>query len=61
MDCALEGVADFFRDAMVSWREGKTKASSREIASDTLRWRGVREFEEELPSLSRLVVCVTFG
>ena len=36
MECVFEGVADLSRDAMVSWREGKTKESSRETASDTL-------------------------
>ena len=50
MECVFEGVADLSRDAMVSWREGKTKESSRETASDTLRRRGAREFEEDLPS-----------
>ena len=61
MECAFEGVADLCREAMVSWREGKTKESSRGIASDALRRRGVRELEEELSSLGNLFVEVSLG
>ena len=61
MECAFEGVADLCREAMVSWREGKTKESSRGIASDALRRRGVRELEEEHSSLGNLFVGVSLG
>ena len=55
MDCVFEGVADFWRDAMVVWREGKTKESSRDITSNGLR---LTAFSEEFSSSGRQLVGV---
>ena len=55
MDCVFEGVADFWRDAMVVWREGKTKESSRDITSNGLR---LTAFNEEFSSSGRQLVGV---